>query len=87
MILTAIEMSKRNLIFSAVHDSFWTHPCDVDELNVVLRQTFVELYQNPLLEELKSGWELRYPNIQFPEVPVKGDFDINEVKNAPYFFQ
>ena len=29
MLLTALEMEKRKLTFSAVHDSFWTHACDV----------------------------------------------------------
>lgn len=87
MILTALEMDRRGLIFSAVHDSFWTHPCDVDELNCVLRQCFVDLYSRPLLEELKEAWELQYPSIEFPDLPERGDMDLNEVKQAPYFFQ
>jgi len=27
--------SRKGLMFSAVHDSFWTHPADVDIMNVV----------------------------------------------------
>ena len=37
MLLTAMEMDRRGLSFSAVHDSFWTHACDVDEMNDALR--------------------------------------------------
>jgi len=87
MLLTALEMEKRGLTFSAVHDSFWTHACDVDEMNEALRETFVDLYKQPLLEDLKAGWEMRYPDIEFPDIPQKGDLDLDEVKSAPYFFQ
>jgi DNA-directed RNA polymerase len=87
MLLTAIEMQKRGLHFSAVHDSYWTHPCDVEEMNDILRECFIDLYSQPLLEDLKDSWELRYPSITFPDVPTKGELDLNDVKSAPYFFQ
>ena len=87
MILTALEMDRRGLAFSAVHDSFWTHPCDVDEMNEALRDTFIELYDQPLLERLKRTWEIRYPTITFPDIPEKGKLDLNVIKDAPYFFQ
>jgi len=56
-------------------------------MNEVLRDCFIELYRRPLLEELKRTWELRYPDIVFPDVPETGDLDLNEVKKARYFFQ
>eukprot|EP00548_Thalassiothrix_antarctica_P005581 CAMPEP_0194132834 /NCGR_PEP_ID=MMETSP0152-20130528/3204_1 /TAXON_ID=1049557 /ORGANISM="Thalassiothrix antarctica, Strain L6-D1" /LENGTH=1031 /DNA_ID=CAMNT_0038828011 /DNA_START=95 /DNA_END=3190 /DNA_ORIENTATION=- len=87
MLLTALEMDRRGLYFSAVHDSFWTHPCDVEEMNEALRDCFVELYQQPLLERLKETWELRYPSLEFPELPKKGKLNLEDVKSAPYFFQ
>lgn len=87
MLLTALEMDRRGLTFSAVHDSFWTHACDIDEMNAALRDVFVDLYSQPLLEELKETFELRYPDIIFPDLPQRGDLDLEEVKRAPYFFQ
>jgi DNA-directed RNA polymerase len=87
MLLTALEMDRRGLTYSAVHDSFWTHACDVDEMNEALRDCFVDLYSRPLLAELKESWELRYPEIEFPELPELGNLDLNEVKSATYFFQ
>lgn len=87
MLLTAIEMQKRGLHFSAVHDSYWTHPCDIEEMNTVLRESFIELYNRPLLEELKGMWEMRYPSINFPDIPEQGDLDLEDVRSAPYFFQ
>ncbi len=87
MLLTALEMDRRGLTYSAVHDSFWTHACDVDEMNEALRQCFIDLYTRPLLSDLKESWELRYPEVEFPELPELGDMDLNEVKSATYFFQ
>lgn len=87
MILTAVEMQKRGLHFSAVHDSYWTHPCDIEEMNVVLRESFIDLYNRPLLEELKNSWAVRYPSITFPDIPAPGELDLNDVRSAPYFFQ
>lgn len=37
---------------AGVHDSFWTHACDVDEMNQILRKKFVELYSMPILENV-----------------------------------
>ncbi|KAG7337255.1 DNA-directed RNA polymerase [Nitzschia inconspicua] len=87
MLMTAMEMDRRGLAFSAVHDSFWTHACDVDEMNEALRDCFVELYSKPLLKDLKESWELRYPDVEFPPLPELGNLDLSEVKSATYFFQ
>ena len=40
-----------------------------------------------LLKDLKKSWELRYPDVDFPELPELGDLDLEEVKSATYFFQ
>jgi DNA-directed RNA polymerase, mitochondrial len=87
MLLTALEMDRRGLTFSAVHDSFWTHPCDVDEMNEILRDVFVDLYSQPLLERLQETWQMRYPTLEFPPLPQRGTLDLNEIKRASYFFQ
>ena len=87
MLMTALEMDRRGLTFSAVHDSFWTHACDIDEMNEALRDCFIELYSQPLLQDLKESWELRYPEVVFPEIPQLGNLDLKEVKSATYFFQ
>ena len=57
------------LAFAGVHDSFWTHPGDVDRMNGILRDAFVELHSRPLLEELKAEFEELFPGLVFPDVP------------------
>lgn len=37
---------------AGVHDSFWVHACDVDKMNQILREQFVELYSMPILENV-----------------------------------
>ena len=39
---------------AGVHDSFWTHACDVDQMNEILREKFVELYSMPILESVSE---------------------------------
>lgn len=41
-------------MITGVHDSYWTHACDVDELSRILREKFVELYEMPILENVES---------------------------------
>ena len=38
LMMTAEKMSEWGLRFAAVHDSFWTHPGDVDRMNIILRE-------------------------------------------------
>lgn len=39
-------------ILVGVHDSYWTHACDVDDMNRILRGKFVKLYETPILENV-----------------------------------
>ena len=38
MMYTALECQKRGIIFAAVHDSYWTHACDIDDMGEILRE-------------------------------------------------
>ncbi|KAL8528517.1 hypothetical protein ACS0TY_006087 [Phlomoides rotata] len=86
MMMTAIACRKAGLTFAGVHDSYWTHACDVDEMNRILREKFVELYETPILENLLEGFQQSYPSLTFPPLPDRGDFDLREVLQSPYFF-
>ncbi|GAB4840181.1 DNA-directed RNA polymerase 1B, mitochondrial [Ancistrocladus abbreviatus] len=86
MMMTAIACKKAGLYFAGVHDSYWTHACDVDKMNRILREKFVELYELPILENLLMSFEKSFPNLKFPPLPERGDFDLQEVVKSPYFF-
>jgi DNA-directed RNA polymerase len=46
------------LAFAGVHDSFWTHAGDVPRMNQLLREQFVALHSQPLLEQLLSSFQV-----------------------------
>ena len=68
--------------FSVVHDSFGTHACDIEQLGLVLRETFCELYTGDILLNFKK--EQR--DIKLPELPQFGELDIKEVLDSEFFF-
>ncbi|XP_078162542.1 DNA-directed RNA polymerase 3B, chloroplastic-like isoform X2 [Carex rostrata] len=86
MMMTATACRSAGLTFAGVHDSFWTHACDVDTMNRILREKFVELYEIPILENLLKEFEESYPTLEFPPLPERGDFDLRHVLSSPYFF-
>ncbi|KAL6573587.1 DNA-directed RNA polymerase 1B, mitochondrial [Orobanche hederae] len=86
MMMTAIACSEAGLNFAGVHDSYWTHACDVDKMNQILREKFVELYEAPILENLLESFQKSFPKLKFPPLPDRGDFDLREVLGSAYFF-
>ncbi|PHT57011.1 DNA-directed RNA polymerase 2, chloroplastic/mitochondrial [Capsicum baccatum] len=86
MMMTAVACRRAGLNFAGVHDSYWTHACDVDKLNSILREKFVELYETPILENLLESFQISYPTLSFPRLPERGDFDLRDVLESPYFF-
>ncbi|KAK6248193.1 hypothetical protein QUC31_019758 [Theobroma cacao] len=86
MMMTAVACRDAGLHFAGVHDSFWTHACDVEKMNQILREKFVELYSMPVLENLFESFQTSYPSLVFPPLPERGNFDLREVLKSPYFF-
>ena len=106
MVLCLKCCAVAGLAFTGVHDSFWTHACDADPLGVQLREAFVELHSQPLLEQLHEQLTTQYPQISIPELPELSlgtlenqehleeqlgvappqRLDLNQVLEAPYFF-
>ncbi|KAI5308440.1 DNA-directed RNA polymerase, partial [Ascosphaera atra] len=60
MLLSAAKCNSLGLSFSAVHDSFWTHAADVDTMNRVLRDAFVQLHSQNLVQRLADEFKRRY---------------------------
>ncbi|KAK9144130.1 hypothetical protein Sjap_004033 [Stephania japonica] len=86
MMMTAVACKRAGLNFAGVHDSYWTHACDVDTMNRILREKFVELYEMPILENLLESFQQAFPGLTFPPLPKRGNFDLKEVLGSTYFF-
>ncbi|CAL5328283.1 unnamed protein product [Camellia sinensis] len=61
---TAVACRDAGLRFAGVHDSFWTHACDVDRMNRIIREKFVELYRTSILEDLLESFQILYSPIK-----------------------
>jgi len=72
--------------FAAIHDGYGVHACDVDLMNRVLREEFVRIYQEPVLERFWEEQRRANPDVRLPDLPVSGDLDISLVLNSDYFF-
>lgn len=63
MLMTAItcgEMTENPITFAAVHDSYWTHACDVERLRDILRDEFVKMHSQPVMQQLYDEFVERY---------------------------
>ena len=72
--------------FGAVHDSFSTHACDVEELLELTKEKFIEIYSidnfyERIAEELVT--DHRELDIEPPEL---GDLDVENIRESDYFF-
>lgn len=74
MLLSASKCGESGLDFAAVHDSYWTHACDVDTMNVILREQFIKLHEVDLIERLKDEFDERYKNyLQILKIDKKSE--------------
>lgn len=72
--------------FAMIHDDFGVHACDTVKFHKIIREEFVKLHTNfDVLAEFKRQHEELY-DIDLPDLPPKGDLDLTEVLNSPFFF-
>ncbi|KAI0979897.1 hypothetical protein GJ496_001939 [Pomphorhynchus laevis] len=57
MMMTASRCYREGLDFVSVHDSYWTHACDVPHLGKICREEFVRLHERPILTGLAEQWK------------------------------
>ncbi|KAK3644838.1 DNA-directed RNA polymerase [Elasticomyces elasticus] len=60
MLLSALKCNERGMTFASIHDSFWTHACDVDDLSISLRDAFVEMHSEDIIGRLREEFQTRY---------------------------
>ena len=79
--MTAVGMQAAGLQMVGIHDSFGTHPSDVDSMHRIIREAFVQLYQDA---DLLSNflWDVGLPG----EPPRIGTLDLAKVLDSEYFF-
>ena len=91
MMITVNLAHEKGLVnFCNVHDSFGTTAADVQTLSDTLRDAFVKVFsENDVLEDFKNGILNLVPDKykdKLPNVPTKGNLDINLLKQSEFFF-
>lgn len=78
--------TDKSLHFSMVHDSYATHASDTETLSNLIRQAFVQMYQeDDWLQRFKDEIE-EQTGLELPEVPSQGDLHLADVLKSLYFF-
>lgn len=70
----------------SIHDSFGVHAGNVGLLRDTIRKVVYDIFSEDWLGGFHNNLLERYPDIEFPELPVTGSFDVSEVLKARYFF-
>ena len=85
-----VAMDNGIINFCNVHDSFGTTAADVEVLNTSLREAFINMFtENDILENFRNDVLRQLPekyHDKLPEVPQKGNLDINELRKSKFFF-
>ena len=75
---------------ATVHDSFGCLPCHADRFNAIIREQFRDMYtKHDVLAELLASAKADLTEAshhKLPELPAKGDLDLEEVLSATYAF-
>lgn len=66
MLMSATGCVEAGLTFASVHDSYWTHACDVEIMNEVLRDQFIALHSNNIMKNLEREFMERYRDYLYP---------------------
>lgn len=91
LMLTVLNAAYEGLTdFALIHDSFGTHAGSTHRFFQIIRESFVEMYDNycPFEEVMDYALSVLSPEgaERLPQLPTKGDMDLSEVLEAEYAF-
>lgn len=84
---TTVRLARNRGIvdLACIHDDYGTHACNTELLHRCIRDAFVVLYQKgDPLTAFKAQQEAT--GTKLPDVPLKGDLNIEQVRDSSYFF-
>lgn len=71
--------------FAMIHDSYGMHASKVADLHAALREVARDMFGGNLLQDLHDYVQSN-TTAELPSPPSLGEYDINEIVNADYFF-
>ena len=82
----ALVIDDWNGTFGAVHDSFSTHACDVEDLLTLTKNKFIEMYDVDNFYDYVEDQLITNKEDLDVEQPMRGSLKIKEIENSDYFF-
>lgn len=89
LMLTVLDAKYSDInSVSLIHDSFGTHAGNTTRFFVLIREAFVEMYENydPFEEIYHQTHKALEDKAKTPEVPARGNLDLSQVINSLYAF-
>ncbi|MGH2619851.1 MAG: DNA-directed RNA polymerase [Anaerolineales bacterium] len=88
MLTMAAVPTAAKLSVSAVHDSFGCHAADMPMFLGLIQDQFAGIYQHDWFAALQADFLASRGTLEFPLLapPARRDFNIEEVRGAPFFF-
>lgn len=78
--MTALRMQAGGRDMVCIHDSFGTHPCDVDAMHSDIREAFIKLYERDVLNDWANQLDL---NVTYSSA---GKLDLAGIRDSEFFF-
>ena len=89
LMLTVLKAKAQGITsFSLIHDSFGTHTSNTSEFFYIIREAFVDMYENycPYKTIYKSTLKSLKDKSKAPQVPQKGTLDVQQIYSSLYAF-
>ena len=90
MMLTVNKCRTKGITdFQMIHDSYGTHATNIETMGQCLREVFVEMFEENVLETFRDHiYGILSPNLQakLTPIPEMGKLNIYDVKESKYFF-
>lgn len=83
-----VTLAARNGInsFAMIHDSYGTHAADTAQLAQYLRRVFVDMYANYDVLKRWINCQPEAARATFPELPSKGNLNLEDIMDSEHFF-
>lgn len=66
MFRTALACYREDVTFASVHDCFWSHASSIPKMNRILREEFVGMHSEPILQNLRQEFLDLYKDYKVP---------------------
>lgn len=86
MLMTGSACRGEDIAFAPNHDAYWTHAATKRRMIWHTKDQFINRYTLDPMKELAAYWRAEYPGVDIPDPPARGNFDLNRLRDAEYFF-